>query len=45
MDLNISGQALPKYGDGKKSNPDMPNKPSGYFNVSVGFLINGEEFE
>ena len=45
MDLNISREALSHYENGKRS-PDiqMLRTLSGYFNVSIDFLINGEEF-
>ena len=45
MDLNISREALSHYENGKRS-PDvqMLRKLSRYFNVSIDFLINGEEF-
>lgn len=44
-DLNISREALSYYETGKRS-PDlqMLRKLSAYFNVSIDFLINGEEF-
>lgn len=46
MDLNISREALSHYENGKRS-PDiqMLKKLSDYFNVSIDFLINGEEFQ
>ena len=45
MDLSISREALSHYENGKRS-PDieMLLKLSRYFNVSVDFLITGEEF-
>ena len=45
MDLNISREALSHYENGKR-NPDiqMLRQLSQYFNVSMDFLINGEEF-
>ena len=45
MDLNISREALSHYENGKRS-PDvqMLRRLSSYFNVSIDFLINGEEF-
>ena len=45
MDLNISREALSHYENGKRC-PDiqMLRKLSRYFNVSIDFLINGEEF-
>ena len=46
IDLNISREALSHYENGKRS-PDiyMLRKLSAYFNVSIDFLINGEEFQ
>ncbi len=43
--LNISREALSYYENGKRS-PDieMLRKMSRYFNVSIDYLINGEEF-
>lgn len=45
MDLNISREALSYYENGKRS-PDiqMLLLLSDYFNVSVDYLIRGEEF-
>lgn len=45
LDLNISREALSHYENGKR-NPDiqMLRSLSKYFNVSIDFLINGEEF-
>lgn len=45
-DLNISREALSHYENGKRS-PDvsMLKKLSEYFNVSIDFLINGDEFQ
>lgn len=45
MDLNISREALSHYENGKRS-PDiqMLRNLSDYFNVSIDYLINGEEF-
>ena len=45
MDLNISREALSHYENGKRS-PDvqMLRRLSEYFNVSIDFLVNGEEF-
>ena len=45
MDLNISREALSHYENGKRS-PDiqMLRKLSKYFNVSIDYLINGQEF-
>ena len=46
MDLNISREALSQYENGKRS-PDiqMLRQLSKYFNTSIDFLINGEEFK
>ena len=46
LDLNISREALSHYENGKRS-PDvqMLRKLSSYFNVSIDFLVNGEEFK
>ncbi len=46
IDLNISREALSHYENGKRE-PDlaMLKKLSEYFNVSIDFLINGEEFK
>ena len=45
MDLNISREALSYYETGKR-NPDlnMLVRLSEYFNVSIDYLITGEEF-
>ena len=45
MDLNISREVISYYENGKR-NPDiqMLKRLSAYFNVSIDFLINGEEF-
>lgn len=45
MDLNISREALSYYENGKRS-PDiaMLRKMSNYFNVSIDYLVNGQEF-
>ena len=45
MDLSISREALSYYENGKRS-PDieMLIKLSDYFNVSIDYLIKGEEF-
>jgi transcriptional regulator with XRE-family HTH domain len=45
LDLNVSREALSHYENGKRS-PDlqMLRELSRYFNVSIDFLINGEEF-
>ena len=46
MDLNISREALSLYENGKREpSLDMLNKLSKYFNVSIDYLINGEEFK
>ena len=45
FDLNISREALSHYENGKRSpDIDMLRKLSEYFDVSIDFLINGEEF-
>lgn len=46
MDLNISREVISYYENGKR-NPDiqMLKTLSNYFNVSIDFLINGEEFK
>ena len=46
MDLNISREVISYYENGKH-NPDigMLKALSKYFNVSIDFLINGEEFK
>lgn len=45
MDLNISREALSYYENGKRS-PDleMLRRLSGYFSLSIDFLVNGKEF-
>ena len=46
MDLNISREPLSHYENGKREpSLDMLNKLSKYFNVSIDYLINGEEFK
>lgn len=46
MDLNISREALSHYENGKREpSLDMLRKLSKYFNVSIDYLINGEEFK
>ena len=46
MDLNISREALSYYENGKREpSLSMLNRMSEYFNVSIDFLINGEEFK
>ena len=45
MDLNISREALSHYENGKRQpSIEMLRKLSQYFNVSIDYLINGEEF-
>ena len=46
MDLNISREALSYYENGKRS-PDvqMLLKISDYFNVSIDYLIRGQEYK
>lgn len=45
MDLSISREALSYYENGRRS-PDLQMllKLSGYFNVSIDYLITGREF-
>ena len=45
LDLNISREALSHYENGKRS-PDvqMLRELSRYFNVSIDYLVNGEDF-
>lgn len=46
MDLNISREALSHYENGKREpSLQMLRRLSAYFNVSIDFLINGEEFK
>ena len=46
MDLNITREALSHYENGKREpSLAMLNKLSAYFNVSIDYLINGEEFQ
>lgn len=46
MDLNISREALSHYETGRREpGIDMLRKLSAYFNVSIDYLINGEEFK
>lgn len=46
MDLNISREALSHYENGKREpSLDMLNKLSKYFDVSIDYLINGEDFK
>ena len=45
LDLNISREALSHYENGKRSpDIDMLRRLSEYFDVSIDFLVNGEEF-
>ncbi|MBE6600142.1 MAG: helix-turn-helix transcriptional regulator [Ruminococcaceae bacterium] len=45
FDLNISREALSYYENGKRSpDIDMLCRMSEYFNVSIDYLIRGEEF-
>lgn len=45
MDLNISREALSHYENGKRQpSLEMLRKLSQYFNVSIDYLVNGEEF-
>lgn len=45
LDLSMSREALSNYENGKRS-PDVQTlkRLSKYFNVSIDYLINGEEF-
>ena len=46
MDLNISREALSHYENNKREpSIDLLNKMSEYFNVSIDYLITGEEFK
>lgn len=46
MDLNISGEALSHYENGKRQpSLDFLNKLSKYFNVSIDYLISGEDYK
>lgn len=46
MELNISREALSHYENGKREpSLDMLIKMSRYFNVSIDYLITGEEFK
>ena len=46
MDLSISREALSHYETGRREpSLDMLKKLSEYFNVSIDYLINGEEFK
>ena len=45
MDLNISREALSYYETGKRNHDlEMLVKMSEYFNVSIHYLVTGEEF-
>lgn len=45
MDLNISREAISNYENGRRSpDVDMLVKMSDYFNVSIDYLIRGEDF-
>ena len=45
LELNISREAISNYENGKRSpDVDMLVKFSDYFNVSIDYLIRGEEF-
>jgi len=46
MDLNISREALSHYENGKREpSLDLLKKMSEYFNVSIDYLITGEDFK
>ncbi len=46
MDLNISREALSHYENGKRQpSLNLLVKMSEYFNVSINYLITGEEFK
>ena len=46
MDLNISREAISNYETGKRCpNIEMLIKFSDYYNVSIDYLIRGEEFK
>ena len=46
MDLNISREALSYYENGKREpSLQLLVQMSNYFNVSINFLITGEEFQ
>ena len=46
MDLNISREALSHYENGKRQpSLEFLNELSKYFNVSIDYLINGEDFK
>ncbi len=45
MDLNISREAISNYENGRRSpDIDMLVKMADYFNVSIDYLIRGEDF-
>ena len=46
LDLNMSREALSHYENGKRS-PDLQilRQLSNYFDVSIDFLVNGEEYK
>lgn len=46
LDIHISREALSHYENGtRQPSFDILNKLSKYFNVSIDYLINGEEFK
>ena len=46
LDLNISREALSHYENGKRQPPlELLLQLSDYFNVSINYLITGQEFE
>ena len=46
LDLNMSREALSHYENGKRQpSLEMLIKMSNYFNVSINYLITGEEFK
>ena len=46
MDLNISRESISYYENGKREPPiDLLIQMSKYFNVSIDYLITGEEFK
>lgn len=46
IDLSISREALSLYESGKREPSfELLNRMSKYFNVSIDYLINGEEFK
>ena len=45
LDLNISREALSHYENGKREpSLSLLKEMSGYFNISIDYLINGKEF-